>query len=447
MIRLGLIIITTLLATTAYAGPWPWVFGSDGKSVNLQTGIALPQATTPSNNPVVGRDYLYFKSDDNLYMLDHAGTEVQITGGGGGSGTVTSVGLTTPSWLTVGGSPITSSGTLAITGTSESGNLFLASPNGSSGAMTPRAIASADIPSLSSIYLPLTGGTLTGSLTGIPGSASSTSYNFGTAGTGYFGTATTLDFSLAGTKVAEFNSNGLSIGANSTQWSLFNSGSNYDFLDAGVLFFTYNSSNTFMTFGYNATGNRYNFLFSHGSSDTNPALQSVGSTTHAPPTVNVLNSNGTAGNYEGMTTAGSSTNPNGGVYVFNDIQTSGSETSHCEFWNANAGTFAKKASLDKSGNLAAVGALASGAPQTTLTGSAGTAILSESLQGSSHKEVVIYLSGYTDTGTQVYTFPVAFSHSPYVYGSTGGVAGATATTTTVTFTATTQTGFVFLEGF
>lgn len=61
-----------------------------------------------------------------------------------GAGTVTSVAMTVPAWLTVGGSPITGAGTLAITGTSEAANLFLASPNGSSGALSPRAIAVAD---------------------------------------------------------------------------------------------------------------------------------------------------------------------------------------------------------------------------------------------------------------------------------------------------------------
>ena len=79
--------------------------------------------------------------------------------GSGGPGTVTSVALTAPPWLTVGGSPITTSGTLALTGTSESANLFLASPNGSSGAMTPRAIVLADLPSLSA-------NTVLGALTG-----------------------------------------------------------------------------------------------------------------------------------------------------------------------------------------------------------------------------------------------------------------------------------------
>lgn len=62
-----------------------------------------------------------------------------------GVGTVTSVAMTVPSWLAVGGSPITSSGTLAVTAPSQSANFFLASPSGSSGTLSPRAIASADI--------------------------------------------------------------------------------------------------------------------------------------------------------------------------------------------------------------------------------------------------------------------------------------------------------------
>jgi hypothetical protein len=74
------------------------------------------------------------------------------TGGGGGGG-VSSVGLTTPSYLTVTGSPITGSGTLAITGTSQSANQVLASPNGSSGVMVPRPLAGADLPNPSSSTL------------------------------------------------------------------------------------------------------------------------------------------------------------------------------------------------------------------------------------------------------------------------------------------------------
>lgn len=62
-----------------------------------------------------------------------------------GVGTVTSVGLTTPSWLTVTGSPITGAGVLAVTGTSEGANMVLASPDGSSGPLSPRALVAGDI--------------------------------------------------------------------------------------------------------------------------------------------------------------------------------------------------------------------------------------------------------------------------------------------------------------
>jgi hypothetical protein len=63
-----------------------------------------------------------------------------------GSGTVTSIGLSTPSWLTVGGSPVTSSGTLVLSGASQSANRVLASPNGTAGALAPRALVGADLP-------------------------------------------------------------------------------------------------------------------------------------------------------------------------------------------------------------------------------------------------------------------------------------------------------------
>lgn len=66
----------------------------------------------------------------------------------GGSGTVTSVALTVPSQFTVSGSPVTTSGTLSFSWNSQSANLVLASPDGSSGAPTFRSLAAADIPSL-----------------------------------------------------------------------------------------------------------------------------------------------------------------------------------------------------------------------------------------------------------------------------------------------------------
>lgn len=98
------------------------------------------------------------------------------------------------------------------------------------------------------------------------------------------------------------------------------------------------------------------------------------------------------------------------------------------------------------GNLNGI-TLSLSSAQTTLTGIAGTAICSQPEQGSSYKKVIIYLNGYTDTGTQTYTYPTAFINTPYMYGLAAGVSGASVSMTSVNFTVTTQTGFVFLEGY
>lgn len=63
-----------------------------------------------------------------------------------GTGTVTSVGATVPAFLTVTGSPVTTSGTLAISANSQTANQFLAAPNGVAGVPGFRAMVSADVP-------------------------------------------------------------------------------------------------------------------------------------------------------------------------------------------------------------------------------------------------------------------------------------------------------------
>jgi hypothetical protein len=56
--------------------------------------------------------------DTNLTLTDNGngGVTINSSGGGGGGGTVTSVGLSIPSAFSVSGSPITTTGTLALTG-------------------------------------------------------------------------------------------------------------------------------------------------------------------------------------------------------------------------------------------------------------------------------------------------------------------------------------------
>lgn len=90
--------------------------------------------------------------NEGLYYWDTALKQVGIYNGtawvylGSGSGTVTSVGLSLPAIFSVSGSPVTTSGTLTATLASQSQNLVWASPNGSSGAPTFRALVQGDIP-------------------------------------------------------------------------------------------------------------------------------------------------------------------------------------------------------------------------------------------------------------------------------------------------------------
>src|SRR5207344_3215002 len=65
----------------------------------------------------------------------------------GGTGTVTSVSLTVPGFLSVSGSPITTTGTLAVTLATQTANTVFSGPT-SGGAATPtfRALVAADMP-------------------------------------------------------------------------------------------------------------------------------------------------------------------------------------------------------------------------------------------------------------------------------------------------------------
>ena len=61
-------------------------------------------------------------------------------------GTVTSVSLTAPAFITVTGSPVTGAGTLGLTMASQLQNLSLASPDGVGGAPSFRALVTGDLP-------------------------------------------------------------------------------------------------------------------------------------------------------------------------------------------------------------------------------------------------------------------------------------------------------------
>lgn len=100
---------------------------------------------------------------------------------------VTSVSLTAPSIFSVSGSPVTSTGMLGLSLTSQSANMVLASPNGSSGTPSFRSLAAADLAGSPSTgqYLEYNGsGLVWNSVSGDPGSpgGSNTDVQFNSSG-------------------------------------------------------------------------------------------------------------------------------------------------------------------------------------------------------------------------------------------------------------------------
>lgn len=114
-------------------------------------GYVLPAATAAA----LGGIKVGYTQTGKYYpvLLDESGNAYVYVpwtggGGGGGEGTVTSVAMTVPTGFSVTGTPITSSGTLAVALDSQAKNKVLASPTSSSGIPSFRVLDASDIPSL-----------------------------------------------------------------------------------------------------------------------------------------------------------------------------------------------------------------------------------------------------------------------------------------------------------
>jgi len=148
--------------------------GGSVTSVFGRTGVIVPQSGDYDSDLVpeqVGANNLYFTNTraravfSNTAPINYSAGVYSITLASNsangyisstdwttfnnkGTGTVTSVGLTVPSWLTV-SAPVTTTGTLAITATSgQTANQVMATPDGATGAMSLRALVENDIPNL-----------------------------------------------------------------------------------------------------------------------------------------------------------------------------------------------------------------------------------------------------------------------------------------------------------
>lgn len=129
----------------------------------------------------------------------------------GTGGTVTSVGLSAPaSILSVSGSPVTSSGTLALSLVTQAANTVWSGPTtGSPANPIFRALVTADIPSLTATYLPVNNPTYTGLLSSAAGTMTVGGYHLDPSelNAGNSGTAITLDLSAASAQLITLTGN------------------------------------------------------------------------------------------------------------------------------------------------------------------------------------------------------------------------------------------------
>lgn len=116
-------------------------------------------STAVGLTPATSTDILAFDGNGRLTRVPRSAF---APSGGAGTGSVTSVALALPSIFNVSGSPVTASGTLTGTLTTQTANTIFAGPTtGSASSPTFRALVVADIPNLSGVYEPLIGtGTL-----------------------------------------------------------------------------------------------------------------------------------------------------------------------------------------------------------------------------------------------------------------------------------------------
>lgn len=329
-----------------------------------------------------------------------------------------------------------------------------------------------------SLDLPLTGGTMTGPIASIAGAANTPDYTGPTTNTGlFFPTSATMAFTSAGTEVWRTGANGITIGTTTVQacalYVVQNSSNFTGLLLKGTgTEWAFNTPGTSLGIGLNGANSNITMMSADKSITIQPGNGGAGtgigygfevaynSTSAAPTTLSAIlakaalepgiysrSRNTTTGILNGFWSVGSSDNVGGGIYTVLTTQTAASEVSYVAIATQKAGTLTEAARFDTNGNFITPGAHNTGVPQTTLTGSAGTAICSQPFQGTSYKKVIVYLNGYTDTSTQTYTFPTAFTQTPYVYGLAGGVSGATTTATTIKFTTTLLSGFVICEGY
>jgi hypothetical protein len=117
-----------------------------------------------------------------------------------------------------------------------------------------------------------------------------------------------------------------------------------------------------------------------------------------------------------------------------------------EFVNPSGGGMSKLA-LSVNGSTSQTGQIPSipTAGTTSVSGTTGTATVSEPFYQTGYKKVVVYMSGYQ--GTNSISFPTTFTHAPVETDTGGYFSGVGTSGATLSTGATTNTGFGVLEGY
>jgi len=122
-----------------------------GGTVTATSGVLTAHAVVVGNGSEDIKTIAALGTAGQVLTSNGAGTDPSFQNAGAGSGTVTSVALTVPTEFSVAGSPITTSGTLAVSKANQSANLVYAGPSsGGAAAPTFRSAVEADL-SLSNV--------------------------------------------------------------------------------------------------------------------------------------------------------------------------------------------------------------------------------------------------------------------------------------------------------
>jgi hypothetical protein len=110
---------------------------------NSASGVQLPVLPGAPLSPTQGS--VWYDSSDSKIKFQTSVGPITI---GSGAGTVSSVGFTAPSELSVTGAPVTSNGTIAVSWATQTANKVLASPDTATGTPSFRLMVANDIPNL-----------------------------------------------------------------------------------------------------------------------------------------------------------------------------------------------------------------------------------------------------------------------------------------------------------